>query len=77
VHDATVPGNVKIVELPGGWELPWNAHAVTNYVHDAAHVTDPAVSSFVDAHRDFLSGAPATTYTYSAERVGGGLHRYE
>jgi len=77
VHDATVPGNVKIVELPGGWELPWNAHAVTNYVHDAAHVTDPAVSSFVDAHRDFLTGAPATTYTYSAERVGGGVHRYE
>lgn len=77
VHDATVPGNVKIVELPGGWELPWNAHAVTNYVHDAGHVTDPAVSSFVDAHRDFLTGAPATTYTYSAERVGGGLHRYE
>jgi hypothetical protein len=35
------------------------------------------VNSFVNANRAFLTGAPATTYTYSAQRVGDGWARYE
>ena len=77
VHDATMPDNVTVSELPGSWSLPWNAHKIDNYIAESAHISDPAVGKFVDAHCDFFSGAPATTYTYSAQRVGDGPTRYE
>lgn len=77
VHDATVPDNVKIVELPGGYSLPWNAHPIANYLADSQHISDPAVANFTTATSGFLTGAPATTYTYSAQRVGDGWRRYE
>lgn len=76
IHDATAPGNVRVVDLPGGYEVPWRAHAIDNYIDDSGKATNPAVSDFVRDHAGFFGGQPATTYTYSAQRVGAGWVRY-
>lgn len=76
IHDATAPANVHVVDLPGGYEVPWRAHGIANYIDDAGKTSDPAVAGFVRDHAGFFSGAPATTYTYSAQRVGEGWVRF-